>query len=63
MRNIGSTDRITRIALAFGLMYWAMTPTGPTLAAGYAGMVLLASGLIGWCPFYMPLGINTAKKQ
>jgi hypothetical protein len=61
MRNIGNTERITRLALAVGLMLWAMTLTGPTLAAGYAGMVLLATALIGWYPFYMPLGINTAK--
>jgi len=46
-------DRLTRIAIAAGLIYWAMTPTGPMLGAGYTGLFLLATAAIGWCPWYM----------
>ena len=62
MNNIGLFDRITRVAIAFALMYWAMTPTGPTLLAGYAGMFLLATAAIGWCPWYMSFGIKSKKQ-
>lgn len=62
-KNIGSADRIIRIALALGLIYWAMTPTGPMLAAGFAGMIVLITAIVGWCPAYLPFGINTGKKQ
>ncbi len=62
MSNIGIYDRITRVAIAFGLMYWAMTPTGPTLLAGYSGMFLLATAIIGWCPWYSSFGANTKKQ-
>lgn len=62
MNNIGMYDRITRAAIAAGLMYWAMTPTGPTLLAGYAGVFLLATAIIGWCPWYMSFGANSKKQ-
>lgn len=62
MNNIGLFDRITRVAIAFALMYWAMTPTGPTLMAGYAGMFLLATAAIGWCPWYMSFGVKSKKQ-
>jgi hypothetical protein len=62
MNNIGLYDRITRVAIAFVLVYWAMTPTGPTLLAGYAGMYLLATAIIGWCPWYMSFGVKSKKQ-
>jgi hypothetical protein len=61
MSNIGIADRITRLAIAFALMYWAMTPTGPTLLAGYASMYLLATAIIGWCPWYKSFGMKSKK--
>lgn len=62
MSNMSMTDRLTRLAIAFALMYWAMTPTGPTLLAGYAGMFLLATATIGWCPWYMSFGMKSKKQ-
>lgn len=62
MTNISLYDRITRIAIAFALMYWAMTPTGPTLPAGYAGVFLLATAIIGWCPWYSSFGVRSKKQ-
>ncbi len=62
-RNVGGADRIIRIIIALALFYWALTPTGPMLAAGFAGLVVLITALIGWCPVYLPFGINTGKKQ
>lgn len=62
MSNMSMTDRLARIAIAFGLLYWAMTPTGPTLAGGYIGLFLLATGAIGWCPWYMSFGVQSKKQ-
>lgn len=62
MSNIGIFERIVRAVIAFALMYWAMTPTGPTLIAGYAGVFLLATALIGWCPWYRSFGIKPVKQ-
>ena len=59
MSNIGINDRIARVAVASTLLYWAMTPTGPTLLAGYAGVFLLATAIIGWCPWYSSFGAST----
>lgn len=62
MSNMNIYDRITRILIAFGLIYWAMTPTGPMLAAGYSGLFLLVTAVIGWCPWYSSFGANTKKQ-
>ena len=62
MSNMRMTDRIARLAIAFALMYWAMTPTGPMLAAGFAGLVVLVTALVGWCPAYLPFGLSTKKQ-
>jgi hypothetical protein len=55
-RNVGSADRVIRIALglaigAVGLYFqnWL----------GLIGLVPLATGLIGWCPAYLPFGLST----
>jgi hypothetical protein len=59
--NVGGIDRIARLAIGGGLIYWAMTPTGPMLEAGIPGFIILLTGLIGWCPAYLPFGLKTCK--
>lgn len=56
-RNEGSIDRGLRIAAGLALI--ALAATGTVGAWGYVGLVPLATGLIGWCPAYTLLGINT----
>jgi hypothetical protein len=62
MSNMSIADRLTRIAIAACLIYWAMTPTGPTLSAGYTGLFMLATAAVGWCPFYMSFGLKSKKQ-
>ena len=56
-RNEGSIDRGLRIAA--GLILIALAATGTVGVWGYLGVVPLATGLIGWCPAYTLLGMNT----
>lgn len=57
--NVGSVDRIAR-AIA-GLVLIALATTGTIGVWGYIGVVLLATAAIGWCPAYLPFGLNTCK--
>lgn len=62
MSNMNVADRLARTVIATGLIYWALTPTGPTLVAGYTAMFMLATAAIGWCPFYRSFGLKTKKQ-
>jgi hypothetical protein len=56
--NVGVFDRAVRIILGAGLV--SLVFVGPQTPWGYLGLVPIATGLIGFCPLYAMLGINTA---
>lgn len=58
--NVGSFDRIARIAVGAGLIVWALTG-GPLWA--WIGIVPLATGVFRFCPAYPIFGINTCRKD
>ena len=58
-RNVGGIDRTLRILL--GLVLIALAATGTVGWWGWLGLLPLATGLMGWCPPYALLGINTCK--
>ncbi len=60
-RNIGSTDRLIRIIAGIALIAWAILGSSPMAWIGWIGIVPLATALLGWCPPYQLLGINTCK--
>ena len=56
--NVGGMDRRLRIivglaVIAVGVYYqnWL----------GAIGLIPLLTGAIGWCPVYLPFGLNSAK--
>jgi len=55
-RDVGTTDRIIRIAAGLFLLFQAVS-NGHMW--GYIGVVPLLTGSIGWCPLYSLLGIST----
>jgi hypothetical protein len=57
--NVGGLDRIARIVL--GLVLVGLAVSGAVGAWGYIGLVLLATGAIGWCPAYLPFGLSTCR--
>lgn len=58
--NVGSVDRTLRLVAGIGLAiggvifesYW-----------GLIGVVLLATAVFRYCPFYAPFNISTYKKE
>ncbi|PUE54315.1 YgaP family membrane protein [Limnohabitans parvus] len=60
-KNIGGIERIIRIVA--GLVLIALAATGTVGWWGWLGLVPLATGLMGWCPPYSLLGINTCKNR
>lgn len=57
-KNVGSIDRIARIVLGIGIMVAGYVTQN---WLGAIGIVPLVTGVIGWCPAYLPFGINTCK--
>ncbi|HFB66743.1 MAG TPA: DUF2892 domain-containing protein [Aeromonadales bacterium] len=55
--NEGSIDRALRVIA--GLVLIALVFVGPQTPWGWVGVVPLLTGLIGWCPLYAILGLNT----
>jgi len=60
-QNIGNIERIVRIV--GGLVLIALAATSTVGVWGWLGLVPLATGLVGWCPPYSLLGINTCKNK
>jgi hypothetical protein len=58
--NIGGIERVIRIIVGLALI--AIVFVGPQTNWGWIGVIPLLTGLIGWCPPYALLGINTCKK-
>lgn len=65
--NVGGLDRILRVAAGSILL-----PGGFWLLAGHyryallalaLGLVNLVTGMIGFCPLYLPFGISTARND
>ncbi len=56
-RNEGTIDRALRIIV--GIVLLALVFVGPQTPWGWIGIVPLVTGLVGMCPVYSILGINT----
>jgi hypothetical protein len=63
-RNVGSIDRIVRIVIGLGLLWYAIfaAPTGYNWI-GWIGVVPIITALIGNCPLYSILGVTTCPAK
>ena len=59
--NEGTIDRALRVIAGLALV--GLADTGTIGAWGWIGIVPIATGLIGWCPAYTMLGINTCPMK
>lgn len=60
-QNVGNIERVVRIVAGLGIL--SLTMIGPQSLWGLLGIVPLLTGLVGWCPPYALLGINTCGKK
>jgi hypothetical protein len=55
--NVGTVDRIARVAL--GLLLIALAATATTGAWAYIGIIPLATGVLRFCPAYRIFGFSS----
>jgi len=60
-RNEGTLDRALRVIAGLALL--SLVFIGPQTAWGWVGIVPLVTGLVGYCPAYTLLGINTCPMK
>jgi hypothetical protein len=60
-QNVHNIERVIRILIGLGLI--SLVFVGPQTPWGWLGVIPLATGIIGWCPPYALLGINTCKTK
>lgn len=59
--NVGGIDKILRVVAGIALIALAFLDVIGMW--GYIGVVPLLTGLIGWCPMYPLLGMNTCPMK
>lgn len=59
--NVGGIDKVLRIVAGVALI--GLTLAGVIGVWGWIGVVPLATGLMGWCPFYPLLGVNSCPSK
>ncbi len=57
--NEGTIDRVLRVILGIALI--SIVFVGPQTPWGWIGIVPLVTGLVGMCPLYAILGVNTCS--
>jgi Na+/proline symporter len=55
--NVGTVDRVLRVIV--GLVLLSLVFVGPKTMWGLIGLVPLGTAAIGFCPAYLPFGLNT----
>jgi Protein of unknown function (DUF2892) len=60
-KNEGNMDRALRVIAGLALL--GLAATGTLGVWAYIGIVPLATGLLGWCPLYTVLGLNTCPRR
>lgn len=58
-KNIHPVERVIRVVV--GVVLTTMAFIGPANPWFLLGMIPVLTGLVGWCPPYQMLGINTCN--
>lgn len=59
--NVGDIDRALRVVAGIVLLSLVFILEGNARWWGLIGIVPIATGLLRWCPAYIPFGISTCK--
>ncbi len=65
LKNVGSLDRILRIAVGVALIAYALGFFGPGAYTwlGWIGVVPILTSFMGTCPAYSIFGLSTRGKK
>ena len=58
-KNVGSVDRLLRIIVGAVIVVWGVYAESWW---GLVGLVPLMTGMLNWCPTYLPFNLSTIKK-
>ena len=64
-KNMGSTDKIVRIALAviIAILYFTNIISGTlAIVLGIFAGIFIITSFVSFCPLYAPFGFSTRKK-
>ncbi len=59
--NVGKFERLGRVIIGFLIFYFGVIAPNEANLWGFIGLVPVITGILGWCPLYLPLKINTSK--
>ncbi len=66
VKNMGKLDKTLRIAVAviIAILYFTNVINGTlAIVLGIFAIIFLLTSLVGTCPLYIPLNINTNKEE
>jgi len=59
--NVGKIERLIRVLVGFAILYIGVLSQIEPKFWGYIGFIPIITGVLGWCPVYLPFKINTNK--
>jgi hypothetical protein len=58
-KNVGAADRVVRVIVGLALLSVLFLARGNARYLGLIGLIPLVTALVGWCPAWTLLGVNT----
>ena len=62
-RNLGTADRLIRLAIGVALLIFLFVGDGTSRWLGLIGLVPLITSAVGSCPLYSLLGLSTCPRK
>ena len=63
IRNVGGVDRMFRVFFGATFVALAMFSTHELAVWGWLGLIPLLTGIVRWCPVYLPFGLSSYHKK
>lgn len=63
--NMGTVDRVIRAAVGIALVLGALSVDAPLARTllGLGAVIMIGTALVGFCPLYRVLGLNTCGQR
>ena len=58
-KNVGAADKVVRVIVGLALLSVLFLARGNARYLGLIGLIPLVTALVGWCPAWTLLGVNT----